>query len=311
MVDVSEVAKNIYMIDNRLFSIPRWGSVYLINEAKKALIETGPTTSVTAVLDGIRELDIRPEDIAYIVVTHIHLDHAGGAGALARRMPQAQVIVHHKGARHLINPAKLVASAIEARGSEVMAMHGNVLPIEARQVQAVNEGDVISLSSQQTLRFIDAPGHAPHELCIYETRNGGLFTGDAVAVYIAECDILLPYHPPPQFDLEACFNTLQRLERFSARKIYYSHFGVSNQVDKHIDRAREKLMVWDDIIKKATKEGAFADSRARLINQAYADVELMKGVASLAPLYEYLVKIHIPMCADGHIEYYRKALKLT
>lgn len=311
MVDVSEVAKNIYMIDNRLFSIPRWGSVYLINEAKKALVECGPTTSVTAVLDGIRKLGVRPEDIAYLIVTHIHLDHAGGAGVIAIHMPQAQVIVHHKGAQHLTNPAKLVVSAREARGSEVMAMHGEVLPIDMHRVGAVNEGDTISLSRQQTLRFIDAPGHAPHHLCIYETRNGGVFTGDAVAVYIAEYDILLPFHPPPQFDLELCLSTLQRLEKFSARKIYYSHFGVSHQVSEHIDRARKKLMVWDGIAKKAAKEGTFADLRARLIDQAYADLKLMKGVASLAPLYDYLVKIHIPMCADGHIEYYRKALKLT
>jgi len=300
-----EVAKNIYMIDNRLFSIPRWGSVYLINETKKALIESGPTTSVTAVLDGIRKLGVRPEDIAYIIVTHIHLDHAGGAGVLARHMPQAQVIVHHKGARHLTNPARLVASATEARGSEVMAMHGEVLPVDMHQVRAVNEGDTISLGRQQTLRFIDAPGHAPHELCIYETRNAGLFTGDAVAVYIAECDILLPFHPPPQFDLELCLSTLERLEKFSARKIYYSHFGVSDRVHEHIDRAREKLMVWDNIVKKATREDTFADLRARLIDQAYADVEPMSSIASLAPLYDYLVKLHIPMCADGHMRYYR------
>ncbi|MFP4642105.1 MAG: MBL fold metallo-hydrolase [Dehalococcoidia bacterium] len=122
MVDVSEVAQNIYMIDDQLFSIPEWGSVYLINEEKKALIECGPTTSANTVLDGIREVGVRPEHISYLIVTHIHLDHAGGAGVLARHMPQAQVVVHHKGAQHLINPERLVESAREARESEVMAM---------------------------------------------------------------------------------------------------------------------------------------------------------------------------------------------
>lgn len=311
MVDVSEVAKNIYMIDTRLFSLPQWGSVYVINEATKALLETGPTTSGTMVLNGIRELGIRPEDIAYIIVTHVHLDHAGGAGLFARHMPQAQFVVHCKGARHLIDPAKLITSATETRGNEVMAMHGQVLPVEMHRVQAVSEGDTISLSKQQTLRFIDAPGHAPHELCIYETRNGGLFTGDAVAVYIAAYEILLPFHPPPQFDLQLCLSTLQRLDEFSARKIYYSHFGVSDQVGEHIDRARKKLMVWDDIVKRAIREGAFADVKPRLIDQALVDVQSMKGVASLTLLYDYLVNTHIPMCADGHIQYYKKALKVT
>ncbi|MFP4642072.1 MAG: MBL fold metallo-hydrolase [Dehalococcoidia bacterium] len=309
MVDVSEVAKNIYMIDDRLYSMPRWGSVYLINEAKKALVESGPATSASVVLEGIRELGVRPEDIAYLIVTHIHLDHAGGAGVLARHMPQAEVIVHRKGAHHLIDPSRLVSGAKEARGDEVMAMHGEVLPIDMNRVRAVSDGDTIDLSSQQTLSFIDTPGHAPHHLCIYETRNDGLFAGDAVAVYIGEYDILLPFHPPPQFDLELCLSTLQRLERLSARKMYYSHFGVSDQVSEHIGRAREKLMVWDDIARKTAREGAFADLRARLISQASAELDPIKGVVSLASLYDYLVKSHIPMCADGHVEYYRKALE--
>jgi len=311
MIDIREVAKNIYMIDNRLFSIPAWGSVYVINEEKKALVECGPTTSVRFVLEGIRELNINPEDISYVIITHVHLDHAGGAGVLARHMPQAQVVVHHKGARHLIDPARLIAGAIEARGSEVMVMHGEVLPIEMHQVQAVNEGDTISLSGQQTLRFIDAPGHAPHQLCIYETRNGGLFTGDAVGAYIAEHDIIMPFHPPPQFDLQICLGTLQKLERFSARRIYYSHFGTSDRVKEHIDQARKKLMVWDDIVKKSIKEGVFTDTRARLIDQACADLSEIEGVVSLDPLYQYLIKNHIPMCADGHLDYYRKTLRLN
>ncbi len=311
MVDIKEVAENILLIDNRLFSIPGWGSVYFLNEEKKALVETGPTTSVEVVLDGIKKLGIRLTDIDYLILTHIHLDHAGGVGVLARRMPQAQVVVHHRGVRHLIDPSRLVAGATEARGSEVLLLHGEVVPVEPKQIRAVNDGDEINLGKQQTLLFIDAPGHAPHELCIYETRNSGIFTGDAVAVYIGEYDILLPFHPPPQFDLEMCYNTLRRLEKISARKIYYSHFGISNLVKEHISRARNKLMLWDDIVKSAIEEGVFEYSRTRLIEQACADVAILKGAASSAPLYEYLVKSHIPLCADGHIDYYRKTLKLN
>ncbi|MFP4642106.1 MAG: hypothetical protein ACLFPU_08025 [Dehalococcoidia bacterium] len=130
-------------------------------------------------------------------------------------------------------------------------------------------------------------------------------------MYIGEYDNLLPFHPPPQFDLELCLSTLQRLEKLSAAKIYYSHFGVSDQVSEHISRAREKLMVWDEIAKKAAREGAFADLRGRLISQACADLEPMKDVASLTSLYDYLVNSHIPTCADGHVAYYRETMKLT
>jgi glyoxylase-like metal-dependent hydrolase (beta-lactamase superfamily II) len=311
MVDVSEVAENIYMINDQLLSIPRWGSVYLVDEERKALVDTGPTTSAPAVLDGLRKLDVRPEDIAYIIATHIHLDHAGGVGVLIKHMPQAQVVVHHRGARHLIDPARLVNSSIEARGSEVIKTHGEVLPVEVQRVQPVSEGDTITLGRQQNMKFIETPGHAPHELCIYETRNGGLFTGDAVAAYIPECDILLPFHPPPTFDLQLCLSTLERLEKYSARKIYYAHFGFSDRVQEHLDRARRKLGVWDHIVNNAAREGAFADARARLIEQACTELEPMKGVASMALLYDYMVKIHIPLAADGHIRYYGDTMKLN
>ncbi|MCL0094754.1 MBL fold metallo-hydrolase [Dehalococcoidales bacterium] len=306
MVDISEIAENIYLIDDYLYSIPRYGCVYLINEEKKALIDTGPTTSVSAVLDGIKRVGVRPEDIAYIIVTHIHLDHAGGAGVLAKDMPHAQVLVHHKGARHLVNPAKLISSVIEVQGEEAMVKHGEVLPIELHRVQAMHEGDTIKLSEKQTLKFIDAPGHAPHELCIYETRTGGLFTGDAVGVSIAENEILLPFHPPPNFDLPLCLNTLERLAKLAPTSIYYSHFGVSNTVPEDLRLAREKLQVWDDIIAKAIKEGAFADTTRRLIVQACAELELIKGVESLESLYKYITNHYIPMCAAGHVKYYQE-----
>ena len=310
MKDIHEVAENIYMIDNLLLGISDWGSVYLLNEDSKTLIETGPTTSTHVVLDGIQKIGLQPKDIAYIIVTHIHLDHAGGAGVLAQAMPQSQVLVHHKGARHLVNPARLIESAIKARGNEVINMHGEVLPIDMHRVQAVNDGDKIQLSAQQTLNFIDAPGHAPHELCIYETRNCGIFTGDAVAVSVSDYDILLPFHPPPHFNLELCLDTLLRLERLSAQIIYNSHFGIVNSVKEYIERSREQLMVWDNIIRSAIKEDNLSNVSSKLISQAYAQLESIRRAKSMQLLYEYLVNSHIPICAAGHIKYYQELLNI-
>ena len=311
MVDVSEVGKNIYMIDDELFSIPKWGSVYVIDEEIKAVVETGPTNSVSTVLNGIKRIGIQPEDIAYIIVTHIHLDHAGGVGVLIKDMPQARVLVHHKGARHLINPAKLVRSAIEARGEEIIARHGEVLPVEMHRVQAIHDGDTVVLSEKQVLKFVDAPGHAPHELCIYETRNGGLFAGDAITVYIPEYEVLLPFHPPPHFDLKLCFETLERLAKLAPDIIYYSHFGASGKVEEHIQLAREKILDWDSIVMEAAKGTALEEIKDRLVAQACSDLESMKGVKSMNSLYWYLVEFHIPACADGHIKYYQDTGKLN
>ncbi len=303
MVGINEVAENIYMIDNQLYSIPKWGSVYLISEEKKALIDSGPTTSVNAVLGGIKKIGVRPEDIDYIIVTHIHLEHAGGAGVLIRDIPQAQVVVHHRGAWHLVNPAKLISSATEAQGEETMLREGEVVPIEEHKVRPVHDGDEIRLSEGQILRFIDAPGHAPHELCIYESRNNGLFTGDAVGVYIAKGEILLPATQPPNFDLELCLNTLNKLMKLKATMIYFSHFGVSNKAQEILRLAVDNLQVWDDIVTQAVKENRFDSAAERLAAQAYAKLEPIKEMKSL---YEHLTNFNIPLSVNGYIKYYQE-----
>jgi len=309
MVDIDEVAEKIYLIDDHLYSIPKFGSVYLLNEERKALIDCGPTTSVNTVLAGVKKVGVQPEDIAYIIVTHIHLDHAGGAGVLLRNMPQAQVVVHYKGAQHLINPVSLVNSATEAQGKEVIAKLGEVLPIEEHRLQAIHEGDTIRLGKEQILKFIDAPGHASHELCIYETRNGGLFVGDAIGLSLVENEMLLPFHPPPNFDLELYLNTLERLTKLAPTMLYYAHFGVSSKVQEDFQLARDKLQIWDDIIAKAIKENAFGDAARRLMGQVGAELEPIRGVESLKSLYEFLTQVYLPLCAAGHIKYYQEAHK--
>ena len=311
MVDIDEVAKKIYLIDDQLYSIPKFGSVYLLNEERKALIDSGPATSANSVLDGIKQVGVKPEDIAYIIVTHIHLDHAGGAGVLLRSMPQAQVVVHYKGAQHLINPARLIDSVTDVYGEEPTTRHGEVLPVESRQVLAIHEGDTIKLGKEQILKFIDAPGHAPHELCIYETRSGGLFVGDAIGLSVVENEILLPFHPLPNFDLELYLNTLERLTKLAPTMLYYAHFGISSKVQEDFQLAKDKLQIWDDIIAKAIKENAFDDAARRLMVQVSATLEPIRGVEFLKSLYEFLIQVYLPLCAAGHIKYYQKAIKLT
>ena len=309
MVEIDEVAERIYLIDDHLYSIPKFGSVYLLNEERKALIDCGPATSANYVLDGMKQVGVRPEDITYIIATHIHLDHAGGAGVLLRGMPQAQVIVHYKGVKHLVDPARLIDSVADVYGEEPTIRHGEVMPIESRQVLAIHDGDTIRLSKEQILKFIDTPGHAPHELCIYETRNGGLFVGDAVGLSVFENEILLPFHPLPNFDLELYLNTLERLTELAPNMLYYAHFGVSSKVDEDFRLARGKLQIWDDIIAKASKEGDFDDASRRLVAQASAELKPIREVESRKSLYEFLTQVYLPLCAAGHIKYYQEAHK--
>ena len=304
MVDIDEVSENVYIIDAQLYSIPKCGCVYLLNEENKALIETGPATSADTVARGIKKIGVSLQDISYVIVTHIHLDHAGGAGVLLKDMPRAQVIVHHKGVRHLIDPTMLIKGTIEVMGREQLERCGEAIPIEEHRVHGVGDGDTIRLSDRQTLKFIDAPGHAPHELCICESRNGGVFTGDAVGIYIPDGEILLPFHPPPSFNLELCINTLKRLMELDAATIYFSHFGISSKVQQTLQLAMDKVQAWDDIIAKAVEENAIDNAIEKMRAQVCAELEPIKE--KLNSLYEHLISVHIPVWTAGHIKDYRE-----
>jgi len=303
MVDIKETAENIYLIDNQLYSIPKLGSVYLVNEEKKALIDTGPTTSVKVALEGIRKTGIRPEDINYIIVTHIHLDHAGGAGVLLKEMPQAQVIVHRRGARHMVDPAKLVSSVIATQGKKAMEREGEVVPVAESRVTPVDDGYTLELSERQTLKFIDAPGHAPHELCIYESQSGGLFLGDAIGMMLADKETLLPVAPPPGFDAELYLNTLERLKKLGATTLYFAHFGGSNEVEEIIQLAQDKVKAWGDIVAKAISENGYADAARKLKARICQDLEPIRK--SNETKYKFLLDTIVPLNVAGYMKYYQ------
>jgi len=305
-VDVSEVAENIYMIDAQLCSIAKLGSVYLLNEEKKVLVDSGPSSSASVVLDGIRQVGVRPEDINYIIVSHIHLDHGGGAGVLLKHMPQAQVVVHHKGAKHLMAPAELLDSSIEALGAEIIAQQGEVVPIEPHRLKLVHGNDTIRLSEKQVLDFIDAPGHAPHELCIYERRNGGLFVGDALGLNLAGGRVLLQCHPPPSFNPQVCISTIERLKGLNATSVYFAHFGAANKVQETLQLAIDKLRSYHTLMAKAVEDNTLDKAAEAISAQIRAEIEPVKRLPSL---YEFVDNVIVTPCIAGLLHYYRNRYK--
>ena len=188
-----------------------------------------------------------------------------------------------------------------------MVRDGEVVPIEMHRVKPVYEGDVIKLSEKQVLRFIDAPGHAQHELCIYESRNGGLFTGDAVGVSVADNTILLPSTPAPNFDGELYISTIQRLMKLDAARLYFGHFGATGKVQENLRLAIDKLQVWHDMVTRAIKANDFDGLAEKMIAEQSAELEPIKGKMGL--LYKYLCEGNIPVTAAGYIRYYREKYK--
>jgi len=306
MVDIKEVAENILLIDNELYSIPKWGSVYLINEEKKALVDPGPATSVNTVLAGMEKAGVDPGEIDYVIATHIHLDHAGGVGELIKHMPQAKVLVHEKGARHLVNPERLMKSFASTMGERMMRKTGPVAPIDEKRVVPVSGGEVFKLGEKQSLRLLHTPGHAPHQLCILESRNNGLFSGDAVGISVAEGKVLIPATPPPAFDLELYLSSLQKLMELNASLIYFAHFGVTGKVKESIETATDKLKAWNTLVSQTFNENGFEAAFTKIRAQLYAELEPARESESL---YQYLADGIVAMNITGFFKYFQDKRK--
>jgi glyoxylase-like metal-dependent hydrolase (beta-lactamase superfamily II) len=251
----TEIAPGVLQIDTLLGGWQRVTAGYLITGDSPVLVETGSQTSVPALLAGLGELGVDGDELAGVAVTHIHLDHAGGVGDVAAAFPNATVYVHEKGARHLVDPTKLVNSAAMVYGELLDSLYGRLTPTPAERVHVLADGERIAVSSNRTLTTVDSPGHAKHHLALHDSDSGILFAGDAVGVRLPDLGILRPATPPPDFDL---YQALNSLERFSGRRpagIALAHFGLVPDAVEVLDEARGTLRRWAEVAEGAWQQG--------------------------------------------------------
>lgn len=225
-----EIAAGIYCIDTGLYR-PNLAACYLIRAGERlACVETGTARSVPGILAAVAALGLTPQALDYVIPTHVHLDHAGGAGALMARCPNARLVVHPKGADHMIDPSKLVAGATAVYGEENFARHFDTLvPIPAERVIIAEDGMTIDLAGRP-LTFIDTPGHANHHGCLFDAQTQGWFTGDTFG--IAYPELRTPEGPflfapatPVAFDPDAWQKSLDRLMAREPQALYLTHYG--------------------------------------------------------------------------------------
>lgn len=222
-------------------------SCYLILADKVALIETGPTPGTVYIKDALKTLGIVPEKVDYIIVTHIHLDHAGGAGIMARDLPKAKVFVHPRGARHLIDPARLTAGARAIYGDDFDRLFGEILPVPAERICTPADGDTLDLGGGRTLTFFHTPGHARHHFVLYDPASRGIFSGDALGVRfqalsnLIGSDFTLLSTPPSEFDPVSAIETIDRVSRLNPEYIYFTHYGRGGGVKAILARLREQV----------------------------------------------------------------------
>jgi len=304
MLDTIDVAPGITAIDTHMLGRYQVTSAYLVRGAEPALIETGPATSAEAVLRGLRSLGFDPADLAHVVVTHIHLDHAGGVGTLADAFGSATVWVHERGAPHLADPTRLVASTARTYGDDTMReFFGEVLPVDAGRLRVVGEGERISLGTR-SLDVLETPGHASHHLCLVDDETGALFTGDALGVHIPDVGVLRPATPPPDCDVDAAVASIRRI-RDRAQLLLLSHFGAVPAVDHLCELAEKRLLAWSETVRRALLTTDDIEEIAGLLQQQGA-AEYEDDSGQPIDLEKYDVLSSIRMNAAGLSRYWTK-----
>lgn len=230
MERVKKIATNFYCIDTNDLNRDNRTSAYVLIDEKIALVETSASPSVPYIMEGLEELNISLEDIDYLIVTHIHLDHAGGAGLFLQSCPNAKLIVHPRGASHMIDPSRLIASAKAVYGPAFNELFDPIVPIAVERVIEIGHEEVLSLGTHQ-LTFYHTEGHAKHHVSIHYSATNGMFVGDTTGVRYPELegetiDLIVPSTSPNQYDPETMEKSIQFYETLNVTELYFGHYGA-------------------------------------------------------------------------------------
>jgi glyoxylase-like metal-dependent hydrolase (beta-lactamase superfamily II) len=250
-----QIAPGVTEIDTLLGGWQRVTAGYLLDAPAPLLVETGSQSSVPALLDALQSLGVGPSDLAGVAVTHIHLDHAGGVGDVAKAFPSATVYVHEKGARHLVDPTRLVDSAERVYGPLLDSLYGRLEPTDAARLHVLEDGEELRLGPGRVLTTVDSPGHAKHHLALHDSSSGILFVGDAVGVRLPDAGVLRPATPPPDFDLEQAISSLHRFVERHPAALALAHYGLLDDAGGVLAEAEQTLLSWAAVAEQAWRDG--------------------------------------------------------
>lgn len=269
-----------------------------------AVVETGPASTLAAVLDAIRAIGRDPEEVTHILVTHVHLDHAGGAGALLRHTPRARVHVHPRGVAHLADPSRLIASATQLYGGMMDTLWGAMVPVPEDRLVVLHDGDEVRVGSRR-LRAVDTPGHAVHHHAYHDPDAGLVFTGDVGGIRIQRLPYVSAPTPPPDIDLRAWRRSLDRLRALRPSQLLLTHFGGVDDAGWHLDDLSGRLDAWARWMAEQAAAGTDSSTlAAALAQRATADIVAATRSADAARAYELAVPY--PMMAAGLERWWKK-----
>ncbi len=266
-----ELNDGIFRID-AMYQRPGLACCYLLRQGDAAvLIDTGTTHTVPTVLELLKQQGLRPEQVKYVMPTHVHLDHAGGVGELMQALPQAELVVHPYGARHMIDPTKLQAGATAVYGEEQFAKDfGRLIPVPEQRVIEATDGYTLDLNGRQ-LVCLDTPGHARHHYCVYDEQSNGFFSGDTFGISYREFDnhngqFIFAPSTPVQFDPEAWHQTIDRLMGYEPRYMYLTHFGRIDDLPRMAEVLHQNLDAYVEICKAVTADNRYEQLKSGLLD---------------------------------------------
>lgn len=286
MTQVKDLGRGVQLIDLMDIGKAERTGAYVLEADDLTIIETSASPSIPYLLNGLKELGIKPEEVKNIIVTHIHLDHSGGAGLLLQSCPNATVYVHPKGERHLADPSRLIMSAKGVYGEDFDRLFDPILPIPEGQLKRMEDGGKLKIGSDRTLTFLHTPGHANHHFSIHDSESNGVFTGDTIGVSYPQLlelgvELYLPSTSPNQFHEEAMLQSADRIEALQPDRIYFGHYGMSKNPVEVFRQLRFWLPQFMESGRKAASaEGDFSEKAQKLskdlisiVNDYLADKE--------------------------------------
>jgi glyoxylase-like metal-dependent hydrolase (beta-lactamase superfamily II) len=306
------VMHGIHTIDTG-FGRPAFDAAYLVVErGRAAFIDSGTTHSVPRFLDALAAAGLEPRDVDWVILTHVHLDHAGGAGELMRHLPDATLAVHPRGARHMIDPSALIAGAAGVYGLDAVRRdYGDIVPVPAARVVEAGDGFVIDLAGRALL-CLDTPGHARHHIAIHDERAGAFFTGDIFGLSYREFDspggpFIIPTTSPVQFEPDAAHASIDRMLGYEPQAMYLTHYDRVTDVQRLANDLHEQI----DAMVAIGRRHASSDDRERRITADFGDLYVdrahRQGVALSREEILDVLKIDIRLNAQGMLVWLDRA----
>jgi len=301
---MEEIAPKTTRIDVDYLGKPKVIAACLLQgRGGPAIVDPGPASALVTLRSKLGKLGLAVQDIDTILLTHIHLDHAGATGSLVKENPRIRIYVHERGATHMVDPSKLLSSAQRLYGDQMDRLWGEFLPVPAANVCALTGGERLNIAGRQ-LEVVYTPGHAWHHVSYFEAATGLAFVGDTAGIRIANGRTILPITPPPDIDPEAWAQSWQKIRERKPERLFLTHFGPAGGVQEHLDELRERLEEWSVAVHESLNEGADdAERAARFTEQVAAK---LRERLSEQDTERYVRGAAVDLCWYGLARYWRK-----